>query len=560
MPDRSFTISATRDFPYYRKVWKKVVAILIASAFLPLAIIGGGMYVYLARTIKHKTMEALQAEAVSHKRDIDSFLTERIMDLKLISENNGLSKMMSPGAIEQVLSSLQRELPCFQDLGVIGADGEHLAYTGPYDLKAKNYRNTVWFKAVMDDGVSVSDVFTGFRNVPHFIIAVKRNEGKTLWILRATVMSSLFDNIVTQLAGNTKADAYLINSKGDFQTNARKGGELMMKSQVLPPGRFKGVQVEEKGTTLTLTTWLETVSWLSVVSIDTRDLFEDSRRVRNMGLFVILLGGFVIILSILFTTDSLVSMLEEKRKNNRRLDLRLRRAAFLASLMKLSKGVFSDLTDILSNIHVTGTLMKEQIGLADVCETDLMAEQIFSEAIRGRNLIDSFIRFAGPEDPVIMAVDIHMMLDHIIVFLRTALIEKNIGVITDFQAGFPTVRSDGNALCQVLLTLLVNAASAVSANGSIFVSTSMKENGVMILISDDGPGLGKADMEYLFEPQYSTDRGDSGFGLSISRDIMERIGGRISVRNGEEHGAVFEVQVPGGFVWEYPDAKGVIPN
>ncbi|MBU1696614.1 MAG: hypothetical protein KKD21_06155, partial [Proteobacteria bacterium] len=120
MPDRTFAISATRDFPYYRKVWKKVVIILIAAAFLPLVVIGGGMYAYMARTIKHKTLEALQAEAVSHKNGIDSFLIERTMDLKLISENNNLSKMVSPGMIEQVLSSLQSQLPCFQDLGIIG--------------------------------------------------------------------------------------------------------------------------------------------------------------------------------------------------------------------------------------------------------------------------------------------------------------------------------------------------------------------------------------------------------------------------------------------------------
>ncbi|MCD4676515.1 MAG: cache domain-containing protein, partial [Desulfobacula sp.] len=385
MPDRTFAISATRDFPYYRKVWKKVVVILVVSAFLPLALIGGGMYFYLARTIKHKTMEALQTQAVSHKKDIDSFLTERRMDLKLVSQNNSLEKMISPGMIEQVLASFQNELPYFQDLGIIGPDGDHLAYTGPYDLATKNYMDTFWFKAVMAQGVYVSDVFTGFRNDPHFIIAVRRDEGKSAWILRATVMSGLFDNIVTGVAGNRKGDAYLINSKGDFQTNPRKGGKLMMKSLVSPPDHFEGVQVEKQGPTLTLTTWLETVPWLSVVTIDKKDIFEDSRKVRNISLFVVLLGGFLMVLAILLTTDSLVSMLEEKRKNKRQLDSRLRRTAFLASSMKLSKGVFSDLNDILSNIHVTATLMKEQADPANFGETDLMAEQIFSESIRGKN-------------------------------------------------------------------------------------------------------------------------------------------------------------------------------
>ena len=555
MPDRTFAISATRDFPYYRKVWKKVVVILVVSAFLPLALIGGGMYFYLARTIKHKTMEALQTEAVSHKKDIDSFLTERIMDLKLVSQNNSLEKMISPGMVEQVLASFQNELPYFQDLGIIGPDGGHLAYTGPYDLGTKNYKDTFWFKAVMAQGVYVSDVFTGFRNDPHFIIAVRRNEGKSAWILRATVMSGLFDNIVTGVAGNRKGDAYLINSKGDFQTNPRKGGKLMMKSQVSPPDRFKGVQVEKQGATLTLTTWLETVPWLSVVTIDKRDIFEDSRKVRNISLFVVLLGGFLMILAILLTTDSLVSMLEEKRKNKRRLDSRLRRTAFLASSMKLSKGVFSDLNDILSNIHVTATLMKEQADPANFGETDLMAEQIFSESIRGKNLIDSIIRFTIAKDPIILDVNIHMVLNRIIGFLKTPLIEKNIGVTTDFQDGLPSVRSDVTALRQVFLNLLLNASAVVGANGSIYVSTSIKENFVTVLVSDDGPCLGNADKERIFDLHHLTRRGDWGFGLAISRFIMERIGGKMSVQNREEQGVVFEVRVPQAFIGESLDSK-----
>ncbi|MCD4719899.1 MAG: hypothetical protein K8S13_08565 [Desulfobacula sp.] len=558
MPGRSFTISTTRDFPYYRKVWKKVVTILTVSMFLPLAVIGGGMYLYLARTIKIKTMQGLQAETLSHKKDIDSFLTERIMDLKLISQNNSLSKMISPGIIEQFLSSLQYELPCFQDLGVIGPNGDHLAYTGPYDLKTKNYRDTFWFKAVMAKKVYVSDVFTGFRNEPHFIIAVKRNEGKNIWILRATVMSDLFDNIVTHVAGNRKGDAYLINSKGAFQTNPRKGSKLMMQSQISPPGRFKGLQVEKKDATIILTTWLETVPWLSVVSIDKKNLFEDSRKVRNMSLFVVFLGGFLIVLAILLTTDSLVSMLEENRKDNRRLDSRLIRTAFIASSMELSKGVFSDLNDILSNIHVTAALLKDQAQPANFSETDLMAEQISSESIRGKKLIDSFIRFSGPEDPVIMDVNIHIILNHILSFLKTPLIEKNIAVITDFHDKLPSVISDGAALHQVFQNLLLNSVAAAGANGSIYVSTSIEENAVTISFSDNGPGLQKADMEQIFDPQYLTDRGDSGFGLSISRTIIEKIGGKISVRNGEQHGAVFEVRVPKEFIGEFLDSNRVI--
>ncbi|WP_299977382.1 sensor histidine kinase, partial [Desulfobacula sp.] len=560
MPDRTFAISATRDFPYFRKVWKKVVTILIAAAFLPLVLVGGGMYFYMARTIKNKTMEALQTEAVSHQKTIDSFLTERTMDLKLISENNILSKMISPGTIEQVLSSLQSQLPCFQDLGIIGSNGDHLAYTGPHDLADKNYRDAFWFKAVMVKDIYISDVFTGFRNEPHFIIAVKRNEGKNVWILRATILSGLFDNIVTRVAGNRKGDAYLINSKGAFQTNPRHGGKLMMKSQVSPPGPFKGVQVDDKGSSIILTTWLETIPWLCVVSVDKRDIFEVSRKVKIISLFIVLLAGFLMILAILLTTDSLVSMLEEKRKKKHRLDSRLRRTAFLASSMKLARGVFSDLNDILSNIHVTATLMKEQTGPADSGETDSLAKQIFSESIRGKNLIDSFSRYIAPKDPVIMDVNIHMILNRMIGFLQTSLIEKNIDLITRFHDGSSFVRSDVAVLRQVFLNLLLNASAVVGTNGSICVSTFAKENSVMVLIADDGPGLETADMEQIFDLQQLSKRGDWGFGLAISRFILERIGGKISVRNGEKYGVVFEVQVPEAFIGTFLNSELMISD
>ncbi len=555
MPDRSFAISTKRDFPYYRKVWKKVILILMASAFLPLVVIGGGMYGYMARTIQQKTIEILQIEAISHKTRIDSFLMERIMDLKHISENHRLETMIAPGAIEQVLSSLHHPLSCFQDLGIIGSNGDHLAYTGPFDLAAKNYGEALWFKSAMAQGIYISDVFMGFRNEPHFIMAVRRDQGNKTWILRATVTAGLFDNLVTQGAGNRKGDAFLINSKGAFQTMPRNGNKPMTQSLISTPAPFKGVQVRENGTTLTLTTWLDTVPWLSVVSMDKRDIFQDSKNLGKVTIFVVLLGGFIMVLAILLTTDSLVSMLEDKKKNTRRLDTRLIRTAFLASAMQLSRGVFGGLNDILSNIHVMARLIKEQADPADLNEMERMAEQISSEAIRGRALIDRFDRFVESEDPVIMDVDIHRILNQILEFLEAPLTEKNIFVTTDFQAGVPWVRSEGAALRQVFLNLLLNSASAAGANGAIHLATSFSGNSVTLSISDDGPGLGRDDREHLFDPQHLTRRGDWGFGLAVSRSILKKIGGKIAVRNGEEQGVVFEVRISKKFIGGFLESE-----
>ena len=69
---------------------------------------------------------------------------------------------------------INRDYWVITDLGVIDSDGRHLAYIGPYDLMSKNYSEALWFREVMQKGIYISDMFMGFRQEPHFVIAVVR--------------------------------------------------------------------------------------------------------------------------------------------------------------------------------------------------------------------------------------------------------------------------------------------------------------------------------------------------------------------------------------------------
>ena len=109
------------------------------------------------------------------------------------------------------------------DLGVIDEDGNHLAYVGPHYsiLKKVNYKEEKWFHEVMATGVYVSDVFLGFRKIPHFIIAVMVREKNQSWVLRATIDSDILDNIVRGAWIGKKGDAFIVNRENILQTTTR---------------------------------------------------------------------------------------------------------------------------------------------------------------------------------------------------------------------------------------------------------------------------------------------------------------------------------------------------
>ncbi len=117
------------------------------------------MYYSATKALEQRTLESLRLEVAKHREATDRFLLERTRGLNLPA-------LTQQGALKRVFRSLQDVVPCFVDLGIINGQGRHLAYEGPYQLLSKNYKDAKWFKAVMEHGFYISDVFSGFRKVP----------------------------------------------------------------------------------------------------------------------------------------------------------------------------------------------------------------------------------------------------------------------------------------------------------------------------------------------------------------------------------------------------------
>jgi signal transduction histidine kinase len=104
-------------------------------------------------------------------------------------------------------------------------------------------------------------------------------------------------------------------------------------------------------------------------------------------------------------------------------------------------------------------------------------------------------------------------------------------------------------LQQVMLNLIINAVEAMSGTkeGSreLLIRTGKAESdGVLVAVSDSGPGLAPASFEHLFEAFYTTKPGGLGIGLSVCRAVIEAHRGRLWATANVPRGAVFQFTVP----------------
>ncbi|MCQ8771315.1 sensor histidine kinase [Streptomyces telluris] len=110
------------------------------------------------------------------------------------------------------------------------------------------------------------------------------------------------------------------------------------------------------------------------------------------------------------------------------------------------------------------------------------------------------------------------------------------------------VSGNASQLTRVLGNLLDNAQR--HATTRVSVALSREDDLVVLTVGDDGAGVPPAERERIFErfvrldDARSRDEGGAGLGLAIVRDVVQRHGGRISVRRAPEGGALFEVRLP----------------
>ena len=165
---------------------------------------------------------------------------------------------------------------------------------------------------------------------------------------------------------------------------------------------------------------------------------------------------------------------------------------------------------------------------------------IVEEVDRVVTRIDEFLQFARPVHPHLEAVDIGKLLNDMGALVRVDLAPRQGRLSLDTES--VKIVADQGMLRQIILNLLVNAAHAITSNGTITLrSYTAPDQTVAIEVRDDGRGIPAEEIDKVFEPYYTRSPGGTGLGLAIVRRLAELHGWRVEITSAPNTGTTVRI-------------------
>jgi len=210
-----------------------------------------------------------------------------------------------------------------------------------------------------------------------------------------------------------------------------------------------------------------------------------------------------------------------------------------------------------SIVGYTDLLMGESVGILGALQRKFV-ERIKASTERIGGLLDDLIQITNLETGKMEfnpeEIDLNLIIDNAMAYNSTQIREKDITLRLDITSTSLHIRTDRDALQQILIHLLQNATAATHAEGNITLRVQMQsEQGnhfISIQVADNGGGIKSEDIPRVFARRYRAEHsliqglGDTGVELSIVKDLVEAQNGRIMVETEPGVGSTFSVLMP----------------
>jgi signal transduction histidine kinase len=550
-------------FKNYRRVWLILIASLALTCLVPLSII-----TVTHQRIVDKAMNIeriLRAERVTSnaRRSVGNFLAERMDALKFIVNEVTYDNLSQNDQLETLLRNLKVVFGGISDLGVIKEDGTQVAYVGNFNLKGKNYRNEMWFKRCMENGKYISDVFKGFREVPHIILSIKSMSLKgEPFILRATLDTAKLIETVTSYQISEYADIFLINHEGVLQTPSSTygDGDGQHKAQfTVPPfePRTHAIEISD----FRKERYVLGYAYILAGEMETPFILINLKQNAPMGtiwdqsktqvLLIFYISVFVIMLIVYLSSTYMINRLYMSDSIKAHTLKAAEHKSQLASIGQLAAGVAHEINNPLAVINEEAGYMMDLISMGDVApdkeELTEHMQSILDSVERCGSITRQLLFFARQFDVKIMSFHPADIISDVLKFFKKEAEYRNITLTVDVSPRTPIIVSDKGKFQQVFVNLINNAFQAMGDNGKLDIEMApMDPDFVSVIVRDTGCGIPAENLSKIFDPFFTTkgEHEGTGLGLSITYGLMQKLKGKIDVKSKVGTGTTFKLIFP----------------
>jgi signal transduction histidine kinase len=554
-------LSPYYTFQDYRQTWGMTIFILMSTALVPLVIMTLIYYQLIETSINTESLLRTERLASNARRAVTFFLEERLDALTFTVNEMGYDRLTNPGRLSEVLRNLKLGFGGLTDLSVIADTGTQVSYAGPFNLEGKDYSNQPWFLECQQHNACVSEIFSGYRDVPHIVVAVKsvRADGR-FFVLRATLETERLIQALSSYKTGEHADIFLVNREGLLQTPSQfYEGESHHMNIPVPvySDRTKAeMSVDQNGQPILMgyafiDTNIAPTSFILMVVKQKAGMMKVWLDLRSNINWFFGVSAVIIAMVITLTSTMMVNKIFQADRQKAETMVAAERNSQLASIGQLAAGVAHEINNPLALINETAGYVKDLFTIKQQYKEDPdLVEHIDSilDAVdRCGTITRQLLGFSRHFDVQTQPIDLNDMVADVINFHKKEAEYRDIKIHVDIPETIPLIETDRGKLQQIILNLVNNAFQAI-ANGC-FLDIRAEMDGpeqVRLFIQDNGCGISEDHLNKIFEPFFTTKKEGqgTGLGLSITYGLVQKLHGNITVQSKTGHGTTFVVTLP----------------
>ena len=217
------------------------------------------------------------------------------------------------------------------------------------------------------------------------------------------------------------------------------------------------------------------------------------------------------------------------------------KSAKLAAAGQMAAGLAHEIRNPLSSVKMMSQIIRSRYlhngeGMNEI-------STVLEEIDRINHLISDLLEFSKPGPMNFSKNDINNIIRNVLNLYKYNTEHQNISVETELDDNIPLICFDSEKIKLCLINFTVNAIQAMPDGGILKVVSAYDSSRIRIDISNTGSKIPEEDIEKIFEPFFTTKKEGTGLGLSMTKLILERHYGTVSVESSSDL-TVFKIILP----------------